>query len=448
MSRRLLAGALALILAASAAAAEWLQPDASYRDAQLLLRQALRDTVGHGDEPGRLDTLGLALLRLARFDEARAVYARAQAVDPRDAGAAAAFGKLALFADRLSEAESLLSVAVAAGTEPGALTDLYAARLRRGEFARAAELAPQVNDEGRVPVLELMAEHPPYRITAGPNEAKVPWSRGYPIPLMRVKLNGQSVLMALDTGSRDLIIDQSFARTRGLKMLPLKSLVFWDGSRVAVQNAVVQRLELGGLSIEDLPAGVTGLRKWMLQVNPQSEPVAGVIGLGLLRNFTPTIDYRSQVLELRRPGQAYPAGPNAQRVPFEIWGESELTVYGSLNGGRRMAMVFQSGVGGCGVAAPADVLAEVGVRPGRLARAIKGAGSVLQGPAGTGVSVPNVAVGPLVREKVAGWSGLLDPAELWKHGVRRDAILSHDFFRGQRVTIDWERRELVVEGKD
>ena len=64
------------------------------------------------------------------------------------------------------------------------------------------------------------------------------------------------------------------------------------------------------------------------------------------------------------------------------------------------------------------------------------------------MSVPNVLVGPLVREKVAGWSGALDPAELWKHGVRRDAILSHDFFRGQRVTIDWERRELVVEEKE
>jgi hypothetical protein len=57
-------------------------------------------------------------------------------------------------------------------------------------------------------------------------------------------------------------------------------------------------------------------------------------------------------------------------------------------------------------------------------------------------------VGGLVRDKVAGWSGALDDAELWRHGVRRDAILSHDFFKGQRVTIDWERHELVVEGKN
>ena len=448
MSGRLPIAALALVLGVSVAFADWLQPDPSYRDAQLQLREARHDTLGHGGEPARLDTLGLALLRLAHFDEARTVYARSLAADPRDAGAAAAFGKLALFADRLGEADSLLSVAVAAGTEPGALADLYATRLRRGEYARAAELAPQVNDQGRVPMLEWLAEHPPYRITAGPDEARAPWSKGYPTPLLRVKLNGKSVLMALDTGSRDLIVDESFARICDVKMLPLKALVFWDGARIAVQNAIVQRLELGGVRIEDLPAGVTRLRKWMLQVNPQAEPVAGVIGLGLLRNFTPTIDYRGQALELRRPGGAYPVGPNALRVPFEIWGESELTVYGSLNGGRRMALVFQSGIGGCGVAAPADVFEEVGVKPGKLSRAIRGAGSVLQGRPWASVGVPNVAVGPLVREKVAGWSGALDANELWRHGVRRDGILSHDFFRGQRVTIDWATHELVVEGKD
>ena len=67
-------------------------------------------------------------------------------------------------------------------------------------------------------------------------------------------------------------------------------------------------------------------------LDPQAEPVAGVIGLGLLRQFTPTIDYAQQTLELRRPGRSYPVGPDAQRVPFELWGESELTVYGSLNG--------------------------------------------------------------------------------------------------------------------
>jgi hypothetical protein len=446
-ARRLLA-TLALVLAASSAWAEWLQPDASYRDAQVLLRQALRDTLGHGEDPPRLDTLGLALLRLGRADEARVVFARVLAIDPRDAGAAAGLGKLELFADRLGEAESLLRVAAASGAEPGALADLYAAHLRRGDYAAAAELAPKVNEAGRRPMLELMAERAPYRVTAAPEEARLPWTKAYPVPLVRVKLNGRSALMALDTGARDLILDQSFARASQVKLLPEKSLVFWNGSRLTVQNAMAQRLQLGPVTIEDLPAGVAGLRKWSLQVNPQAEPVVGVIGLGLLHVFTPTLDYRRQALELRRSGQPYAASPSALRVPFEVWGESELTVYGSINGSRRMAMVVQTGLPGCGVAAPADVFDEVGVKPGRLARAVRGAGSILQGRPWTEVGVPNVVVGPLAREKVAGWSGALDPGELWRHGVRRDAILSHDFFRGQRLTIDWSARELVVESPE
>ena len=449
MRRGLPAVALASLLVGSAALAEWLQPDASYRDAQLLLRQALRDTVGHGSDPALLDSLGVAQLRLGRFDPARAAFARVLAGRPGDATALAAFGKLALFADRTAEAESLLSLAVAApDVDPTTLADLYAARLRLDRYAAAAEIAPQVNDQARVPMLERLAATPSYRVTSGPETARAPWSRGYPVPLLRVKLGGQSVLMAIDTGIQDLIVDPTYARIAEATLLPSRSFVFWNGERIAVQHAIVPRIELGGLRIEDLPAGVISLRKWSMQANPRAEPVAGIIGLGLLRRFTPTLDYRAQALELRRPGVPYPSGPGARRIPFEIWGESELTVYGSINGGRRMAMVLQTGIGGCGVAAPSAVFDEVGVKPGRISRAIKGAGNVLQGTPWTVVNVPSVAVGPLVRNKVRGWSGALDDAELWRYGVRRDAILSHDFFKDQRVTIDWEKRELVVEGKE
>ena len=57
-------------LGAASAAADWLQPDASLREAQLLLRVAVRDTAGHGDDPVRLDSLGVALMRLGRLSEA------------------------------------------------------------------------------------------------------------------------------------------------------------------------------------------------------------------------------------------------------------------------------------------------------------------------------------------------------------------------------------------
>ena len=431
------------VLSVSEARADWLQPDASYREAQFILRMAARDTAGHADDPGRLDSLGVALLRLGRMGQAEKIFRHVLDLSPRDELAHGALGKLALFNDRLAEAESLLAGAEHA--DPIAMNDLFAARIRRGEYAAAAAMAAEVNQEGRTELLKRMAEQPPYQITAGPKQAKLVWNRAYPVPLVRVKLNGQSVLMALDTGANDLLLDESAARRCKVERLPAQHAEFWCGARIAVKNAMVQRLEISGLKVEHIPAGILSLHKWSLEVNPQSEAVVGVIGFNFFRRFTPTLDYKNQRLELRQPEVAFVPGPDAERVPFEIWGESELTVYGSLAQSRRMALVVQSGVPGCGVGAPTEVFDEIGVRPGIFSRATKGMGQFLHGRPWSAVTVASVTVGPIAKDKVAGWVGALDASELWRHGVRRDALIAGDFFRGRRVTIDWKGRELIFE---
>lgn len=452
MARGIRPAARALLLAAlvaigaGAATAEWLQPDPSLREALLLLRVAVRDTIGHGDDPARLDSLGLALMRVGRLEEAALVLRRVLAAEPRDAAAAAAMGKMALFSDRLDEADSLLTLALQGGREPDVVSDLYAVHLRRGAWARAAELAPDAGDAGRVPLLEAMAAEPPYRIASAPRAlVRVPWQRSYPTPLVRVKLNGESMLMALDTGARDLLLDTWAARRAQVRELPSQSRVFWNGTRIGARNAMVQRLEIEGLKVEALPAGIASLRKWSLSVNPYGEPVAGVIGLGFLRAFSPTLDYEARVLELRPAGTPVTAGAEAPRVPYEIWGESELTVYGTLAGSRRMALLVQTGLPECGVAAPAEVFDEIGVKGGAISKAVKSTGSLLQGRPWVRVTVPTLSIGPVVVDKVPGWSGAMDSGELWRHGVRRDAILSHDAFRGRRVTFDWDARMIVLE---
>jgi hypothetical protein len=208
---------------------------------------------------------------------------------------------------------------------------------------------------------------------------------------------------------------------------------------------MVQRLEIGGIRIERAPAGIVSLRRWSIDVNPHSEQVAGIIGLNLLRRFSATLDYQRRRLELAPLEQPPAPGPDAARVPFQIWGLNELTVFGSMAGGRSMALVVQTGVPGCGVGAPAEVFDEIGVKPGMLSRAARGAGSVLRGRPWSGVTVPSVTVGAVAKDKVPGWLGALDASELWRHGVRRDALLSGEFFRGLRVTFDWRAHQLVIE---
>ncbi|MEO5618381.1 MAG: aspartyl protease family protein [Candidatus Eisenbacteria bacterium] len=434
---------LGLLSLASPARAEWLQPDATYRDAQFQLRAAQRDTVGRPEDATRLDSLAVALLRLARTDDAERLFRRVIELRPGDDAAEAGLGKLALFAGREMEAESLLS---RAGTELETLRDLYGARLRRGAWAEAAKLAEDVNDAGRVALLERMAQEPPYQIS-GDSKVKLFWARHYPVPLVRVRLNGESVLMALDTGASDLLIDPMWASRGKVTMLPGQSLAFWCGTRFAVRPALVQRLEIGGIKIERVPAGILSLRRWSVEVNPHGETVAGVIGLNLLRRFTATLDYGKHWLELAplAEGGAAAMSAGAVRVPFELWGESELMVRGSVGGSRKLGLIVQTGIPGCGIAAPSEVFDELGIKGGTVSRLVKGAGTWLQGRPWVGVTVPGIVVGPIASDRVPGWSNAMDSSEMWRHGVRRDAILSGDFFEKARVTFDWAKREMAIE---
>ena len=98
----------------------------------------------------------------------------------------------------------------------------------------------------------------------------------------------------------------------------------------------------------------------------------------------------------------------------------------------------------CGVGAPRRGVRRDRRQARRDVAPGEGRRGMAAGPTLAAVTVPTVTVGPVVGDKVPGWSGALDSAELWRHGVRRDAILA-GLLQGPRVTIDWGRRELIVE---
>ena len=424
--------------AAGPALADWLAPDASLRDAQMQLRYATRDTVGHGDDLARLDTLGVALLRIGRVAEARKLFDRVLAAKPGDATAAAALGKLALWADRTAQAESLLT---AAGDADLARQDLYATRLRRGDWAGAASLAEEMGDEGRKPLLEHLATVSPLRVSG--ERAGLLFEKTWPAPLIEVRLNGATVLMLVDTGTPGLLIDRQASVAQKVRLIGGQRLTAWDGTRVAIKNAMVQKLQIGDVTLEDVPAGVLSLHELSLQIQPAATPISGVIGMSVLKRFDVTFDYGKKRFELAPIGTA--AAISGTRVPFEQWGEDELTVWGSIQGGRRMAMVLATGMPGGGFGAPDVVFEEHGLKSGGVSKLVKGAGTWLQGRPWAQVNVPSLAIGNQVYDRVPGWAGAMEPVEMWRHGVRRDALLGPGILLRQRTTIDWKRRELVFE---
>jgi hypothetical protein len=435
--------AVATALITGTALADWLYPDISYREAQSDLRAALRDTVGHPDDARRLDTLGVALMRLGKLADAERTFRRVRELAPDDGAACASLGKLALFANRLGEAESLLTRAGTAGSA-GVDEDLFAARYRAGEFASAADLAATLPSmQAREAKLRELATSGAYRTTWDGKPVEVPFKRAYPVPLVRGRINGKEVLLAIDTGAGELILDPSAAKSLNVRMMPGASVTFWSGRRVSVGEALVARLDLDRVHLEQVPAQTTSLHDFSLIVNPQGNRVDGIIGLELLRRFTPTLDYRHAKLRLGREPPA--AKGEVHKVPFQVWGEHELTVWGSLNGGRSMAMVVASAVPECGIATVREVLDEVGVKTTTMSKLFKGPSKLFGGVGLLQANVPNVVVGSATVDRVGAWAGALEARELWWHGVRRDAMLSHDFLRRFRVTIDWTRGELLLE---
>jgi len=436
------ATALALcVVAAAPLRADWLAPDPSLREAQMQLRYAARDTAGRGHEVAPLDTLAAALLRLGRLDDARRLFERVRTIAPEDRTALAGLGKLALFADRPAAAESLL---VAAGDVDQARRDLYFARLRLGDWKGAAELCESIEDDGRRPLLEHLAEAEPVRVTG--DRTEVWFERIWPAPLVYVKLNGARVLMLVDTGSPGLLIDRQAATQNGVTLLEGQRSAPWDGARVVVRNATVRQLDIGDVRLEGLPAGVLSLHRLSLEVNPRATPIAGVIGLDVLRRFDVTFDYRRRRLGLAPLGST-PATLGT-RVPYAVWGEADLTVWGSIQGGRPMAMVVATGLAGAGVGAPEVVFEELGLKSGGVSKAVQSMGTFLNGRPWSPVRVPSLTLGSVAFERLAGWSGAMEPIEMWRHGVRRDALLGPGVLLKRRVTFDWTRREIAFEDGD
>jgi hypothetical protein len=412
----------------------------NWREAQAQLKEAVRDTVGHGDDTGRLSVLGQALLRVGRWSDADKVLRRVLAQRPTDGAVLAGLGKMALFHHDVARAESLLA---AAGDAEGAQRDLYAAHLRQGEWKPAAELADAVGDQGQIPLLERLQSLNAFELLPGPESVSLGFDRAYPAPLLRARLNGQQVLVALDPGCPNVLVDPSAMRLHRLEVVAGERSVFWLGTRVAARNAIAQKIDLGGIAFANVPVAVTSLHRYSLDVNPLGRDIAIVIGLPLLERLGVTIDFPHQRLELRRsPAATMSSGP---RVPFERWTENQLVVWGSIGGGRKLAMVFGTGLPGAGFGGTSDVFEELGLKGGKMSNLVRGAGVALQGRPWTQAGVPTLTLGSIVGDRVSGWIGAMDSGETWREGVRLDGLLGPDWFRGRRVTFDWAKHEIAFE---
>jgi predicted aspartyl protease len=400
-------------------------------------------------------TLPLALLMTCSI----ALVGAAQPGPPAPGGAPPAAPALPgddLFAQgRFDEALRVYEdAAKSTPTSGAALARLARARLYQGRESDALELAQQA--------LALAPGDPAARATQGMAQARLrsfgpdfyqianPASTGSaafvitdPLPVVNVVIGGREATFLIDTGGPDIMLRRPLAEALGLPISEGGIGVFAGGRQARVERTVVPEIEIGGIRIRNVPAGINpsanGLKLPGVEID-------GVIGTGLLMHFLSTIDYCAGKLTLAprdtSPAfEARAAAGGANVVPFWLVGDHFVFARGKVNQAEGLFLI-DTGLAGGGIVAPKATLDAAGITIDE-SKPMTG-----QGGGGPVQFVPfraSATLGSLTRDDVPGVYTLGGGDPLAAFPFRSSGAISHSFFRQSRLTLDFETMKLTTE---
>lgn len=364
--------------------------------------------------PSPADTLFAA----GDFAAAGTAYEAAAKASPTDPRAKAGLARARLYENRNDEAIALAQQVLAAQPDnPVARRTLDDAQQRKAAFGPDR-----------------------YQVSGPAGEIAIPFAVTDPLPIIEVTIGGRKAEFLIDTGAPDIMVSADLAKELGLQTQSTTEGVFAGGVRAPVQHVVVPQLEIGGIRVANIPAGV---RPGLGLAFPGHKP-EGIVGTGLLMHFLTTLDYCQGRLVLRPRGASVAfereaVGANVQ--PMWFVGDHFIFARGRLKGGPEGAFLIDTGLAGGGLMAPKASLEEAGVTidPSAAGTGIGGGGAVTVIPFRAGATV-----GALSVDDVRGiYSPGGDPTAVFP--FKSKGLLSHGFFRHSRLTFDFDAMKLVTQ---
>jgi len=361
------------------------------------------------------------LFAQGRFDEATKVYEDAAKADPASGPALARLARARLYQGRESEALDLARKALelAPGNPIAMATQGVAqARLRNfgGDF---------------------------YQVENPAHTGSAPFVITDPLPVVHVTIGGREATFLIDTGGPDIMVRRPLAEELGLPISEGGIGVFAGGRQARVDRTVVPELEIGGIHIRNVPAGINPSADGL---NLPGVKLDGVIGTGLLMHFLSTIDYCGDKLTLapRNTSAAFEARlakSGANVVPMWLVADHFVFARGEMN---QLDGLFyiDTGLAGGGLVASKATLDAAGVTvdESKMMTGQGGGGAVQFVPFRASATIGNLTRGDLPGVYMSGGS---DP--LAALPFRSTGIISHSFFRQSRLTFDFEAMKLVTE---
>jgi hypothetical protein len=361
------------------------------------------------------------LFAQGRFNEAAKIYQNAAQADPASGPALARLARARLYEDRNSEALELAQKALAlAPGNPIAMATQGVAQMRLRNFG--ADF---------------------YQIENPSVTGSAPFVITDPLPVVHVTIGGRVTTFLIDTGGPDIMVRRPLAEELGLPISEGGVGVFAGGRQARVDRTVVPEIEIGGVRIRNVPAGINPSAD---ALNLPGVKLDGVIGTGLLMHFLSTIDYCSGKLVLAPRNasatfEARVAKSGANAVPFWLVADHFMFARGKINQLEGLFYV-DTGLAGGGLVASKATLDAAGVTvdESKTMTGQGGGGAVQFVPFRASATLGNLTRGDLPGVYMPGGS---DP--LAALPFRSTGIISHSFFRQSRLTFDFEAMKLVTE---
>lgn len=383
------------------------------------------------------------LFSQGHFDKAQALYTKALRSEPDNPRTNLMLGRIALYGNRLSDAEGYLKKASDdRTTRAEAIGHLAEAYYRQDRFLEAAPLFYEAGQATKADKLGAFRGRTPYAIESAVQVTEIPFVQTDPLPLVMLSVNGREAMFLIDTGGWELSIDEALAKELGIKSLGTQTATFAGGKTAATGHAIADSVTVGAFTVRNVPINIGQGSKRAAEMLGQ--PIRGVLGTCFLYHFTFTFDYPGGKLVLARRNQA-PAKMKKRgiAVPFWMAGDHIMVAWGTINRGKPKLFFVDTGLAGGGFTASEANVREAGIELGEAAAGMGGGGAVQVRP----FRVDRLSLGKAEERDVAGLSGALPPGFETRFGFAIGGIISHGFFRPYRLTFDFDAMKLILERK-
>lgn len=420
----------------------------------VFLEELAEAKVAHVANPGDSEAAfrhAELLYQVGRFDESREAVEALLGTSEPTVDALILAARIEYLYARYEPAEKLLKQALA--REPhnmGALSKLLFIFYQTNRYERCLEIPEETRAAVRLPHMDFMLGFDgdePYQIEwHDGQQAVVPFLQVDPLPVVRVTINGRELLALIDTGADTFVLDAELAESMGVKPIASMMGMFGGGMTAEVGFGRVDELSMGGVTMSSVPIAMLPTGHFSVA----DEPVYGIIGTNLLKQFLATMDYPNERLILREPTgsatsrfYAESAALEVEEMPFYLQATHYMMAGGSLNGHDGLMFFVDSGLGGePSFTAPQQTLAYLGVPLPDASEAVDAVGG---GGAWSSTTFPidQLGLGGLSQSGVTGEYGALPPGSYMRLGFIQDGLISHSFLRQYAWTLDFERMRMV-----